>query len=94
MSYIGRSTMTSKGQITIPSEMREKLGLEPGDGIEFYEGLDGTIKVRVRHRSAGQIVGLLAHLKPDSRYAKDRDAVADEAAARDRRARRRVKAGL
>jgi AbrB family looped-hinge helix DNA binding protein len=27
--------VTSKGQITIPKEVREQLGLRPGDQIEF-----------------------------------------------------------
>lgn len=29
------STMTSKGQVTIPAEVREKLHLIPGNKIEF-----------------------------------------------------------
>ncbi|HEY3973714.1 MAG TPA: AbrB/MazE/SpoVT family DNA-binding domain-containing protein [Candidatus Sulfotelmatobacter sp.] len=31
------ATITSKGQITIPVQVREKLGLEPGDRIEFVQ---------------------------------------------------------
>ena len=89
MSYIGRSVMTSKGQITIPSAMRERLGLVPGDDVEFFEGSDGAIKIRVRRRSAASIVGRLAHLKPDPRYATDEAAIADEVAARDERSKRR-----
>lgn len=30
-----RSTISSKGQITVPVEIRERLGLVPGTGIEF-----------------------------------------------------------
>ena len=29
------STMTSKGQVTIPVEMRRRLGLSPSDKVEF-----------------------------------------------------------
>jgi len=29
------STITSKGQITVPQEIRKRLGLEPGDRVEF-----------------------------------------------------------
>ncbi|MBS0265815.1 MAG: AbrB/MazE/SpoVT family DNA-binding domain-containing protein [Planctomycetes bacterium] len=32
-----KATLTSKGQITIPAAIREKLGLKPGDQIEFDE---------------------------------------------------------
>jgi antitoxin PrlF len=29
------SNLTSKGQVTIPKEVREHLGLRPGDAVEF-----------------------------------------------------------
>lgn len=29
------STMTSKGQLTVPQEIRKRLGLETGDRVEF-----------------------------------------------------------
>ena len=29
------STISSKGQITVPLEIRERLGLKPGDRVEF-----------------------------------------------------------
>ena len=29
------STMTSKGQLTVPQEVRKRLGLEAGDRVEF-----------------------------------------------------------
>ncbi len=29
------SRMTEKGQITIPKELRENMGLRPGDQVEF-----------------------------------------------------------
>ncbi len=33
------ATITSKGQITIPAKIREKLQLKPGHVIEFDEGV-------------------------------------------------------
>jgi antitoxin PrlF len=29
------STISSKGQITVPQEIRKRLGLQPGDRVEF-----------------------------------------------------------
>jgi len=32
-----KATLTSKGQITIPAKIREKLGLRPGQVLDFDE---------------------------------------------------------
>jgi len=37
---MAKSRMTTKGQVTIPKEVRERLGLRPGDELEFAE-VDG-----------------------------------------------------
>jgi len=39
------ATLTSKGQITFPKEIREQLKLQPGDRGEFLVGTDGRITV-------------------------------------------------
>jgi AbrB family looped-hinge helix DNA binding protein len=39
------ATMTSKGQITVPKEIRERLGLRTGDRVAFRERTDGSIVV-------------------------------------------------
>ncbi len=36
-----RTKVTSKGQVTIPKDVRERLGLRPGDEIEFVEDKAG-----------------------------------------------------
>lgn len=36
-AVMARSRITSKGQVTIPKEVRERLGLRPGDELEFTE---------------------------------------------------------
>jgi antitoxin PrlF len=35
------TTLSSKGQIVIPKEVRDKLGIEAGDRIQFIEDDDG-----------------------------------------------------
>ncbi len=37
------STVTSKGQVTIPVEVRRYLGLKTNDKIAFVIGTDGTV---------------------------------------------------
>ena len=39
------STITSKGQLTIPQEIRKRLGLETGDRVEFVVE-DGRTVIR------------------------------------------------
>jgi antitoxin PrlF len=38
---VANAKITSKGQITIPRDVRERLGLRPGDDIEFVEESEG-----------------------------------------------------
>jgi antitoxin PrlF len=37
------STMTSKGQLTVPQEIRKRLGLQTGDRVEFIVEEDRTV---------------------------------------------------
>lgn len=39
------ATVTSKGQVTIPKEIRDRLGIDPGQELEFSVE-DDTITVR------------------------------------------------
>lgn len=49
--YMATATITSKGQTTIPKEVRAAANLKPGDRIHFAVLEDGTIIVRVKNRS-------------------------------------------
>jgi antitoxin PrlF len=46
------ATITSKGQTTIPKEVRAAANLKSGDRIHFTVLEDGTIIVRVKNRSS------------------------------------------
>ena len=37
------TTVTSKGQVTIPKPVRDRLGIEPGSAVEFELTVDGRI---------------------------------------------------
>jgi AbrB family looped-hinge helix DNA binding protein len=53
------STLTSKGQTTIPKDIRDSLGLKSGDRITFTLMPDGTVQMRVKNRSALALAGSL-----------------------------------
>ena len=46
------TTMTVKGQVTIPKKLREALGLTPGDGVEFAVNREGQVVV---HKAGAQV---------------------------------------
>ena len=39
------TTVTSKGQVTIPKPVREHLGITPGSRVEFRRAADGSIVI-------------------------------------------------
>jgi antitoxin PrlF len=53
------STLTSRGQTTIPREIREGLRLRPGDRMTFTLLPDGTVLVRAKNRSVLDLAGAL-----------------------------------
>jgi len=52
------STVTSKGQITIPVRVREALGLDAGDRVEFVEIEKGRFALIPATRSVRELKGL------------------------------------
>jgi AbrB family looped-hinge helix DNA binding protein len=53
------ATLTSKGQITIPKEVRQELSLNTGDVIDFQKEPDGSFRVRARKHHASALAGIL-----------------------------------
>lgn len=52
------SALTSKGQVTIPKELREKLHLAPGDKVKFFMHPDGTLAILPK-KPASSLFGIL-----------------------------------
>ena len=40
------TTVTTKGQVTIPKRMRDYLGLRPGSSVDFEFAADGEVVIR------------------------------------------------
>ena len=53
------ATMTTKGQITIPKEVRERLRLAPGDRVDFVIDDRGVFVLRPAGRTARELYGFL-----------------------------------
>lgn len=53
------TTLTSKGQTTIPKEIRDHLGMKTGDRISFTLMPDGTVSMRVKNKSILDLAGSL-----------------------------------
>ena len=53
------ATVTSKGQITIPVEVRTQMGLRPGSRITFVATDDGGFEIRAAGRSITEFKGVL-----------------------------------
>jgi len=53
------ATLTSKGQITIPVEVRRKLGLKPGDRVDFVVGAGGEVRLKAKKRPLADLLGVL-----------------------------------
>ena len=53
------ATLTSKGQITIPVEIRTALGLVSGERVVFTRLDDGTTILRAKTRSIAELQGVL-----------------------------------
>ena len=53
------ATLTSKGQTTIPKQIRDSLGMKPGDRMTFTLMPDGTVIMRVKTKSIIGLAGML-----------------------------------
>jgi len=53
------TTLTSKGQTTIPKEIRDSLGMKPGDRMTFTLMPGGTVVMRLKSKSILELAGIL-----------------------------------
>ncbi len=76
--------MTSKGQITLPKEIRDRLGLRPGDRVRFRETAEGTIVVEAETTDLMDLFGALAPPRDRHVSIEEMDAAIRRAGARAR----------
>lgn len=53
------ATITSKGQITIPAEVRHALAVDAGDRVEFVQIEPGQFLFMAANRSVKELKGML-----------------------------------
>jgi AbrB family looped-hinge helix DNA binding protein len=54
------ATVTSKGQVTIPVEVRKELGLKTGDKLFFVKRDDGEYTLKTKTGSVMDLKGMIA----------------------------------
>ena len=62
------NTVTTKGQVTIPKQVRDLLGIKPGSSVAFEVADDGRVML-------SKLGGRTAKARPPSRFAKLRGSV-------------------
>jgi AbrB family looped-hinge helix DNA binding protein len=78
------STLTSKGQATIPKAIREHLGLQPGGRVKFFIHPDGSV-VLLPKLPASALRGFLKHTGRPASIKEMDEAIAEGAAGKKRR---------
>lgn len=58
-----KSTVSSKGQITIPLEIRNFLKIQRADKVVFTPLEDGTVLISNEKKDASALFGMLKHRK-------------------------------
>lgn len=68
------STVTSKGQVTIPAEVRRHLGIREGDKLTFVVGDDGGVQVKAaRYPTIASLAGAAGRLPKPLSWQKMRE---------------------
>ena len=75
------STMTSKGQVTVPKAVRDALNLKDGDRLDFVV-VDDTIVVVPRNRKIERMFGRLAQYATAGTTLEDYDMAIGEGVSR------------
>jgi AbrB family looped-hinge helix DNA binding protein len=81
------ATVTSKGQITIPQDVRERLGIVTGSRVEFVEGPEGGVEFVPLTGSVAALAGVVTWVGPPLTIAQIDEGIGNAVAENDRRSR-------
>ena len=56
--------VTSKGQITLPKELRKSLGIKPGDRVSFQKTEKGNYELIAKTKTMEDIRGIISYDGP------------------------------
>lgn len=74
------ATVTSKGQITLPKEIRDALSVHPGDRVMFWRNSQGQVVVEAETRSLMSLKGVLKGKRKGVTVSEMNEAIAQGAA--------------
>jgi len=83
--------MTSKGQITVPADVRAALNLRPGDKVEFVVSDDRVVRFVAINLPLEALVGSVRYDGPPVSIAEMKDDIAEAAVDGEAPRKRRVK---
>ena len=64
-------TVTDRGRLVLPAEVREKLKIRDGDRIAVILENDGTVSLMTQKVALDQLQGMFKHLAPKDHFASD-----------------------
>ena len=71
------ATITSKGQVTIPKDVRTRLGIGTGDRVEFFEIQDGVFQIVAATQDVKALKGIVPKPKKPVTIEKMNQAIAE-----------------
>ena len=85
---MAESTVTAKGQTTIPKTIRDRLGLEPGSKVRYFVAHNGSVMI-LPVRPVSALRGIVKYDGPPVSIEEMDDAIAADVCERDERSRSR-----
>jgi AbrB family looped-hinge helix DNA binding protein len=82
---VATATLTSKGQITLPKEVRDRLGLSTGDRVAFVADERGVYSIMPATRDIRELKGIVGAPKRAVSLAEMDEAIAAHARSKARR---------